>query len=513
MAIRTIAQLKAWFRRGKYPTEEQFADWLDSYVHKEESIIPVIQVEGLAEQLNSKYVASEGHELERQHIELKGDYETHRKTSDERFDNISGCIEDLETENERQQTEIDSLNAEVEVIHTKDSSQDKEISALHDTDRDQQMSIDSLDGRADTLELGIRMHVSDTDNPHRVDKSQVGLGNVPNVATNDQTPTYTAAPSLTDLSSGEKLSSAFGKLMKAVSSLISHISSRDNPHQVTATQVGASPSGHNHDSTYQPKGNYAPATHTHTAAQVNEDASHRFVTDAEKSAWNSKAGGSHNHDSVYQPKGDYLLSSQLQDLKGDKGDKGDKGAVFTPVVDSSGNLTWSNNGGLTNPAAVNIKGPKGDTGAQGPKGATGATGPQGPAGSNATVTKAAIEAVLTGVISTHSHAVPSTVALKDFSNVSQKSMASTSGYYKFPDGLMFQWGKIQNNSDSNFVQTVYFPTTFYNTSYTVLTTTISAYQEYYVGRTVCHQATNYFRVSANQKNREEFFYMAIGRWK
>lgn len=86
--------------------------------------------------------------------------------------------------------------------------------------------------------------------------------------------------------------------------------------------------------------------------------------------------------------------------------------MFTPVVDSSGNLTWSNNGGLTNPAAVNIRGPK---------------------GSDATVTKAAIEAVLTGVISTHSHAVPSTVALKDFSNVSQKSMASTSGYYAPPD--------------------------------------------------------------------------------
>ena len=27
MPIRSIAQLKAWFRRGKYPTEEQFADW------------------------------------------------------------------------------------------------------------------------------------------------------------------------------------------------------------------------------------------------------------------------------------------------------------------------------------------------------------------------------------------------------------------------------------------------------------------------------------------------------
>ncbi|WP_302319357.1 hypothetical protein [uncultured Duncaniella sp.] len=477
MAIRTIAQLKAWFRRGKYPTEEQFADWLDSYVHKEESIIPVIQVEGLAEQLNSKYVASEGHELERQHIELKGDYETHKKTSDERFDNISGCIEDLETENERQQTEIDSLNAEVEVIHTKDSSQDKEISALHDTDRDQQMSIDSLDGRADTLELGIRMHVSDTDNPHRVNKSQVGLGNVPNVATNDQTPTYTMAPSLTDLSSGEKLSSAFGKLMKAVSSLISHISSRDNPHQVTATQVGASPSGHNHDSTYQPKGNYAPATHTHTAAQVNEDASHRFVTDAEKSAWNSKAGGSHNHDSVYQPKGDYLLSSQLQDLKGDKGDKGDKGAVFTPVVDSSGNLTWSNNGGLTNPAAVNIRGPK---------------------GSDATVTKAAIEAVLTGVINSHKHEALSKRLVEN-------------GYYRFHDGFLIQWGHPSDNQDTYGVQTIYFPHSFVDTSYSILTTADSSYQTYYVGRTICNKSAGSFKVSANQKNKERFFWIAVGK--
>lgn len=477
MAIRTIAQLKAWFRRGKYPTEEQFADWLDSYVHKEESIIPVIQVEGLAEQLNSKYVASEGHELERQHIELKGDYETHKKTSDERFDNISGCIEDLETENERQQTEIDSLNAEVEVIHTKDSSQDKEISALHDTDRDQQMSIDSLDGRADTLELGIRMHVSDTDNPHRVNKSQVGLGNVPNVATNDQTPTYTVAPSLTDLSSGEKLSSAFGKLMKAVSSLISHISSRDNPHQVTATQVGASPSGHNHDSTYQPKGNYAPATHTHTAAQVNEDASHRFVTDAEKSAWNSKAGGSHNHDSVYQPKGDYLLSSQLQDLKGDKGDKGDKGAVFTPVVDSSGNLTWSNNGGLTNPAAVNIRAPK---------------------GSDATVTKAAIEAVLTGVINSHKHEALSKQLVEN-------------GYYRFHDGFLIQWGHPSDNQDTYGVQTIYFPHSFVDTSYSILTTADSSYQTYYVGRTICNKSAGSFKVSANQKNKERFFWIAVGK--
>ena len=61
-------------------------------------------------------------------------------------------------------------------------------------------------------------------NPHGVTKTDVGLGNVPNVATDDQTPTYTVATTLTALESGEKISTAFGKIAKAVSTLISHIS-------------------------------------------------------------------------------------------------------------------------------------------------------------------------------------------------------------------------------------------------------------------------------------------------
>lgn len=42
-----------------------------------------------------------------------------------------------------------------------------------------------------------------------------------------------------------------------------------------------------------------------------------------------------------------------------------KGATFTPKVDTSGNLSWTNDSNLANPIAVNIKGPKGDTGAAG----------------------------------------------------------------------------------------------------------------------------------------------------
>lgn len=114
MPIRSIAQLKAWFRRGKYPTEEQFADWLDSYVHKEESKIPIAQVEELSEQLNGKYAATAGQELERQHRELKSDYDAHKRSSAEQFDNIAENIEELEATDERQQGEIDTAAANLE---------------------------------------------------------------------------------------------------------------------------------------------------------------------------------------------------------------------------------------------------------------------------------------------------------------------------------------------------------------------------------------------------------------
>lgn len=38
MAIQIREQLKRWFSRGKYPTEEQFADAFDSFVHKDDKI-------------------------------------------------------------------------------------------------------------------------------------------------------------------------------------------------------------------------------------------------------------------------------------------------------------------------------------------------------------------------------------------------------------------------------------------------------------------------------------------
>ena len=60
----------------------------------------------------------------------------------------------------------------------------------------------------------VETHLADTDNPHNVTKEQVGLGNVPNVPTNDQAPTFSQAAARENIKSGEKLSLIFGKVMK-----------------------------------------------------------------------------------------------------------------------------------------------------------------------------------------------------------------------------------------------------------------------------------------------------------
>jgi hypothetical protein len=84
--------------------------------------------------------------------------------------------------------------------------------------------------------------------------------------------------------------------------------------------------------------------------------------------------------------------------KGDTGDKGDRGpegpqgttgstgapgkngATFFPTVDTDGNLSWVNDGSLSNPSTVNIKGPKGDKGDKGDRGPVGPQGEKGPKG-------------------------------------------------------------------------------------------------------------------------------------
>lgn len=53
------------------------------------------------------------------------------------------------------------------------------------------------------------------------------------------------------------------------------------------------------------------------------------------------------------------------------------GVTFTPSVSENGLLTWTNNGGLPNPPAVNVMGPAGQDGGRGPQGIQGIQGEAG----------------------------------------------------------------------------------------------------------------------------------------
>lgn len=99
--------------------------------------------------------------------------------------------------------------------------------------------------------------------------------------------------------------------------------------------------------------------------------------------------GEKGEQGVQGPKGDTGPQGEQGSVgpKGEQGDAGVRGITFTPVVDSRGNISWSNDGGLENPQTVNITGPQGDTGAKGdtgPRGDTGAKGDTGPQGEKGT---------------------------------------------------------------------------------------------------------------------------------
>ena len=155
--------------------------------------------------------------------------------------------------------------------------------------------------KADAVTTNHNSHVANKSNPHGVTAAQVGLGNVPNVATNNQTPTYTVPSTLSALVSGDILSTAFGKLSKAVSELISHIGNKSNPHGVTKAQIGLG-SVENTSDANKP---ISAATQTALNLKANASAltSHAgntvmHVTSAERSLWNAKADGTLLHSRI-----------------------------------------------------------------------------------------------------------------------------------------------------------------------------------------------------------------------
>lgn len=72
---RALSSLKSFFMTGLYPTQNQFHDTLDSFVHKDDTI-EMSSINGLASILNGKYPSSAAAMLEGSVANVRNDIET-----------------------------------------------------------------------------------------------------------------------------------------------------------------------------------------------------------------------------------------------------------------------------------------------------------------------------------------------------------------------------------------------------------------------------------------------------
>lgn len=101
----------------------------------------------------------------------------------------------------------------------------------------------------------LKAHIEDTGNPHKVDKVDVGLGNVPNVTPENQQPNFPTAyvgtvaddgkVTIPNITPGERMYSILQKVRTVIFYLLNHINAR-NPHGMQATDVGAAEKNHHH---------------------------------------------------------------------------------------------------------------------------------------------------------------------------------------------------------------------------------------------------------------------------
>lgn len=267
----------------------------------------------------------------------------------------------------------------------------------------------------------------------------------------------------------------------------------------TASEVGASPSNHNHDADYQPLGNYADASHTHAAADITPDSTHRFVSDSEKSTWNSKAAGNHNHSGVYQPVGSYAPSSHSHVATEVTPD-----ATHRFVTDTE-KSTWNGK----------AEGNHNHDSTYQPKGSYAAASHSHSASD---ITEVTNKKFMTDAEKNALSSLGTTYALKDFSNIGVKSLGQN-GYRKYDDGLLIQWG---HSSTSGIGKTVYLNTTFYDSNYTIqLTGTRLVHSNYMYSFDVYSKYASYFVMDSVYHNNDSdaggfsiaFYWFAIGRWK
>lgn len=92
----------------------------------------------------------------------------------------------------------------------------------------------------------VQAHVDNENNPHKVTAEQVGLGNVENKSINDQTPDVYLYSDFDNIENGMTMKEIIGRLTTAALSLWYHQLDSDNPHGLKPESIGAAPETHQH---------------------------------------------------------------------------------------------------------------------------------------------------------------------------------------------------------------------------------------------------------------------------
>lgn len=290
MAIRSITQLKTWFRKGAYPLASQFADWMDSYWHKEEKI-PIDSVEQLADRLNGKYDAAQANELQKQVVGAVEKAEAVQKDIDVLYKNVKeleaederldGAIADETTRATEQEAAIwqEFVDADTQTLQSARRYTDTNI-AVERNDRES--------GDASTLQAA-KEYTDSTAASERVKSDAADRQTLDDAKSYvDRAIEQLVNGSPAALDTLKELSDALGNdpnfaatITNALANKVDKVAGKGLSTEDFTTALKAKLAGiadgannYNHPS-------------NHPASMIAEDATRRFVTDAEKQNWNN----------------------------------------------------------------------------------------------------------------------------------------------------------------------------------------------------------------------------------
>ena len=342
MAIRVRAQLRKWFGRGMYPTAEQFSDLFDSFFHKTEDKIPMSGVEGLTDQLNGKYNTAEGRELEKKVQKVTDDLSVHVASSEKAFNEVQNDIEALDgrldDEIERAKGEEAAIRRELAAGDAATLSSAKsytDTSVAAEAGKREQGDATTLQAAKTYTDTSVATEAEErtqgdattlssaktyTDTSVADEAQKRGQGDAATLQSANSHADAAVASEKSARESGDRttLESAKAYVDKAIAELVdgspaaldtlkelsAALGNDPNFATTVATQIGqkvdkvAGKGLSTEDYTSEEKAKLAgvaagannyqhPATHP--ATMIEQDASHRFVTDTEKTTWNGKA--------------------------------------------------------------------------------------------------------------------------------------------------------------------------------------------------------------------------------